>query len=355
MTLHRFVVDTLELGRDMIRLCFISMVALLSPLLLAQTRPAPPARSSPTTSAARVAPKPVTAGDATRGERVLIISVDGLRPDLALRAEMPHMRSLLKVGVYTFWARTTDVALTLPSHTSMLTGVTPTRHGITWNDDGPEEGLRYPNYPTLFELAKKAGYTTALVGAKSKFAALTKPGTLDFPDIPDPSTNSRRNDDVATRAASLISKSKPQVMMVHLGDVDRTGHSAGRATPEQIAAIESADAAIGKVLAALRSSGNYDKTLIILTADHGGFARTHGAGDERALNIPWIAVGPGLRKGYDLTRLRKQKVRTEDTFATACHFLGLTPAADIDGRWIEAAFAEIELLEEIEAEKKKKS
>ncbi|GIW74943.1 MAG: hypothetical protein KatS3mg104_0006 [Phycisphaerae bacterium] len=54
--------------------------------------------------------------------RVLIISIDGLRPDLALRAEMPNLRSLLRNGSYSFWAYTTPAAITLPSHTSMLTG-----------------------------------------------------------------------------------------------------------------------------------------------------------------------------------------------------------------------------------------
>ena len=61
----------------------------------------------------------------------------------------------------------------------------------------------------FFELAKKAGYTTALVGAKSKFNALTKPGTLDHADIPSPEENSRRNEEVAARAAKLIASRKP--------------------------------------------------------------------------------------------------------------------------------------------------
>ena len=55
-------------------------------------------------------------------EHVVLISVDGLRPDLALRANMPSLRGMLREGAYTFWAQTVAVAITLPAHTSMLTG-----------------------------------------------------------------------------------------------------------------------------------------------------------------------------------------------------------------------------------------
>src|SRR5690242_4432633 len=68
-------------------------------------------------------------------EHVVLISIDGLRPDLALRANMPVLRRMLSEGSYTFWAKTTEVSVTLPSHTSMVTGVTPEKHGVTWNDD----------------------------------------------------------------------------------------------------------------------------------------------------------------------------------------------------------------------------
>src|SRR5262252_2056340 len=55
-------------------------------------------------------------------DRVLIISIDGLRPDLLLRAAMPRVRGLCSDGSYTFWAETTPEAYTLPCHISMLTG-----------------------------------------------------------------------------------------------------------------------------------------------------------------------------------------------------------------------------------------
>src|SRR4051812_34830001 len=58
-------------------------------------------------------------------EHVVIVSVDGLRPDMMLRTNTPVMKSMMRNGCYTMWARTTEVSITLPSHVSMLTGVVP--------------------------------------------------------------------------------------------------------------------------------------------------------------------------------------------------------------------------------------
>src|SRR6185503_4118236 len=116
--------------------------------------------------------------------RVLLISVDGLRPDLALRANAPNLRGLMARGSYTMWARTTDLAVTLPSHTSMLTGVPPSKHGVTWNSVVPTTRIVYSRWPTLFEIAHRAGYTTAMVSGKSKFLGLTPPASLTWSSVP---------------------------------------------------------------------------------------------------------------------------------------------------------------------------
>src|SRR5688572_1074327 len=81
--------------------------------------------------------------DATRPKRVLIISVDGLRPDLALRGDCPNLRDLIARGSFTLWAQTTPGGKTLPSHTSMLTGRTVPLHGIHWNSAQKPTGVEY--------------------------------------------------------------------------------------------------------------------------------------------------------------------------------------------------------------------
>lgn len=269
-------------------------------------------------------------------ERVCVISIDGLRPDRALLADMPNLRSLIKTGAYTFWAKTTPLAITLPSHVSMLTGVTPWKHGIEWNRDLPFSEPVYPAVPTIFELARRAGYTTAVVTGKSKFSALNKPGALTYAAIPTEAVTS--NKEVVAAAVRVIEEHKPQLLFVHFPEVDSFGHAKGWGSPEQFAAIERTDSALGEVLAAMDRAGVRQSTLIILSADHGGAGRGHGPDDPRSRFIPWIASGPGVKTNFDLTQIGTLEVVTEDTAATACYVLGLKIPPYFDGKPVAAAF-----------------
>lgn len=292
--------------------------------------------------------------DISQIRRVLIISIDGLRPDLMLRARTPNIRSLMQRGAYSMWARTTELSITLPSHTSMLTGVTPEYHRIFWNFYIENA---YPTVPTIFDLAHQVGapdhrLTTGIVAGKSKFHELAKPGSVDYVDVYRDKEGT--NVDVGHSAAEMIRYHAPDVMFVHLPDVDVTGHAKGWGTPDQIQAIERADDAVGFILDALVQKGLMDSTLIILSADHGGQGMGHGPNDPRSRHIPWIAVGPGIRKNYDLTRFGDLTINTEDTFATACTLMHIPLPKYLDGKFVkEIVEPKGELLKDSDEAKKK--
>ena len=283
------------------------------------------AQQSPPSSPVKLPQTTLASGELpTAGvHRVLIFSVDGLRPDVLLRAYMPRVREMCKSGSFTFWAETSREAYTLPCHVSMLTGTPSEKHGVTWNDYIEES---YPNVPTLFEIAKQAGLTTAMATGKMKFIVFTKPGALDTYYLPpdEPVTDQ----EVATQAVRLIRDRQPHVMFVHLANVDAAGHDFGWGSSQQIAAAEQADRAVGIVLDVLDDLNLKESTLVMLTADHGGSGKTHGEGDPRSQFIPWIAVGPGLKKDHDLTLDPERRIGVETTFATACAFLGLDPGKE---------------------------
>lgn len=275
-----------------------------------------------------------------KAERVLIISVDGLRPDVMLRAKTPVLRSLMEAGSFSMWARTTEASVTLPSHTSMITGVKPERHGVDWNGDLKPEEQKYPKVPTILDLARKAGLSTALVAGKSKFIALAREGTVDHVQI----NGSGSDSAVSIAAGKIIREDRPHVMVVHFPGADGVGHGIGWGTPEQLAKIERIDALLGDVMQALSDAGVRERTLILISADHGGAGRNHGPNDVRSRHIPWIAVGPGVRQGYDLTNQFDLTINTEDTFATACWMLGMPLEEGLDGKPIMQIIAQEELL-----------
>src|SRR5436305_3526313 len=292
---------------------------------------APPPPVSPSVPA-KMPAKPLPAVS-----HMIVISADGCRPDVLLRAHTPNVRHMMEAGTFTMWARTVPQSITLPSHTSMLTGVTPERHKVLWNADLPEP--IYPKVPTIFDVAKAGGLTTAMVTGKTKFVSLGRPGAVDWEKV-----QVATDEEVGSRAASLLREHKPNLMFVHLPGADVAGHSKGWGTPEQVEAIEAIDRAVGVLLGAVADAKLADSTVVLFTADHGGAGRSHGPNDPRSRHIPWVLTGPGIRQGYDLTRDAALTVNTEDTFATTCWFLGLRPPQPIDGKPIEEVLADRELL-----------
>src|SRR5215208_530134 len=196
-------------------------------------------------------------------DHVVIVSVDGLRPDMMLRTNAPVMKSLMRSGCYTMWAHTTEVSITLPSHVSMLTGVVPERHAIWWNTELDKEYMRYPAVPTIFELAKARGLTTALAVGKGKLEALGKKGSLDWAYWPDGYAQAGQ---VAQEAKAIIEQHRPQLFFIHFPDVDAAGHGSGWGSRQQSMAVEKCDQALGVVMAALRSAGIFQNTVIIVTS-----------------------------------------------------------------------------------------
>ena len=280
-------------------------------------------------------------------EHVIVISIDGCRPDVLLKSNTPALHELFHRGSFSFWAQTVPIAITLPSHVSMLTGVSVERHGINFNDERATTRPIYPNAVTLFEVAHAHGLTTALVSGKSKFEALAKPGTVDWLALPDEAKTS--DEFVVENASAVITQHRPQVMFIHFPGADTAGHAKGWDSPEQIAAIEKIDRGIGDIVTTLQNEKLLDSTVIIVSADHGGSGRTHGAGDVRSLCIPWIAAGPGVRKNFDLTLLRDLTVNTTDTFATACFLMGMQPPDGIDGKPIYQIVEGYELMRDDKA------
>jgi predicted AlkP superfamily pyrophosphatase or phosphodiesterase len=287
-------------------------------------RATPPAggttAANPPRPATAPATKPVPAV-----RRVILISVDGLRPDLIFRGGCIHIAALLDSGTFTLWARTCDVPFTLPSHASMLTGVKPSRHGIEENEYRLDH---FPAVPTLFDAAREKGLSTAFVAGKGKLKVLCRPGSVTHDLAED-----QPDDEVADRAVALLKTHRPELMVVHFRGVDYGGHFGEWGSPKQIAALRPIDDGVGKIVAAVDAAdgGLAGETVILLTADHGGAGLSHW-NDVRSTTIPWIVRGPGIRRGFDLDRLGGDVVRTEDTFATVAMFLGLSTYSDIDGK-----------------------
>src|SRR5512142_3226669 len=132
---------------------------------------------TPTATATLLPTETPTPTPAARARRVVILSIDGLRPDAIVPAPMQHLIVLMQHGAYSLSAQTTYPSVTLPSHASMLTGMCPSKHGVNWNDYLPERG--YAKGPSLFDLAHAAGLRTYMFVTKKKLMQVTEPFIRD--------------------------------------------------------------------------------------------------------------------------------------------------------------------------------
>src|SRR5437867_6957073 len=89
-------------------------------------------------------------------DHVVVISIDGLRPDAIEKYNAVNIRRLMREGRYSLTAQTIPLSLTLPSHTSMLTGVGHDQHHVTWSSDKTKE-KGYVSVPTVFGLVHAYG------------------------------------------------------------------------------------------------------------------------------------------------------------------------------------------------------
>ncbi|HUE96826.1 MAG TPA: sulfatase-like hydrolase/transferase [Longimicrobiaceae bacterium] len=89
-----------------------------------------------------------------------------------------------------------------------------------------------------------------------------------------------------------------------------------------------------RLLDALKAAGMLERTVILISSDHGGVGKTHGGATVAEIEIPWILWGPGVAKGKEI----RAPVNTHHTAATVAHIFGLQPPAAWIARPVLEAF-----------------
>ena len=289
---------------------------------------------------------PVLLTAAPRAEHVIVISIDGGKPAVIAESEMPTLKKMAAEGAVTWQASTIFPSKTLPSHTSMLTGVGPDKHQVLWNDFSPIKGK--VKVPTAFSLlrAVDAKAVTGMFVCKQKFRHLWIEGTLDTFDFggpiqdtpvaasPEIEKDKKPAQLVAKNASAWIKEKKPKLLFVHFADPDTAGHKDGWGSPQQKEAFKVTDQALWQVWTAVKEAGIADSTVILISADHGGHDKTHGLNIPDDMIIPWVAWGKGVKANTTITA----PVTTYDTAATALWLLDVPLPAEFDGKPVTSAF-----------------
>jgi len=240
---------------------------------------------------------------------VLVISVDGLGASLydrlAAKIHISNLPRLRREGSYAEGVLGVYPTVTYPSHTTIVTGRMPAEHGIYSNLSSREAGKNLEEWfwfakaikvPTLWDEARAHGLTTGAV-----FWPVTAGAPIDW-DVPEiwdpqkpfqvdpayvakyatpgllfealleigPPQPGQELDVTRTRLATFIlKKHKPNLLLVHLCDLDGEEHEFGPDSPQATATLEKIDGHLGELLAADQAAGLADSTDVFVVSDHG--------------------------------------------------------------------------------------
>ena len=310
-------------------------------------------------------------------QRVIIVSVDGLRSDIIQnlgRSNLPSFFKIIDEGAVTNNARIDpDYAITLPNHSSILTGRFvdgPQGHQWRSNTD-PAPGETVHNVagtyvPSVFDGVHDAGGRTGLFSTKTKFSLFDQSwdATSGAADVTGQDNGKDKIDEYVYSTSSaaavqsfIMASAQPfDLTFLHFFEPDDVGHiSTWDPHPGSVyaEAVQRVDRALGSLLDFVDQNPAYaGKTSIILTADHGGSGNNHTeASSSINFTIPFMVWGYGVESGADLYAINQghrqdpdvdhvsrtealTPIRNADAPNLALHLLGL-PA--LSGSTINAA------------------
>jgi predicted AlkP superfamily pyrophosphatase or phosphodiesterase len=251
------------------------------------------------------------AGDAPKERHVVLVSIDALRPEFYLsdRYETPTLKALAAHGASARAVESVYPSVTYPSHASIVTGVRPARHGILANTVFDEHGgepewlweTRFLKAKPIWQAAEEQGKKVAIVmwpttvGAKVHWCVPERwgvrgestrdlllkhstPGLLieialalgvssiDSTTLQD---GAKIDEFIAKAAAHVLAAKKPDLLLVHLPQVDHYAHRHGRDAPEVKEAVARTDANIARIRDAAKEAGILDTTDFVIVGDHG--------------------------------------------------------------------------------------
>jgi choline-sulfatase len=295
---------------------------------------------------------------------VLLVTIDTLRWDSLgcygnKEGFTPALDALAQRGVR-FATAVAHVPLTAPSHASILTGLTPLRHGV--RDNG---GYTLPGgVPTLAARFAAAGYHTGAFvsgfpldhrfGFASGFEVyddrLTRTaGRAPYTERPADATTDRvlewlRRPESPSEEPAAGSPARPWFAWVHYFDPHApyappppfSDRFAGRPYAGEVAFV---DAQLGRLLDHLATAPGLRQTLILVSADHGESFGEHGEDThgvfvyDATLRVPFIVAGPGIRGG----RVSQVVARSIDVLPTLLDLAAVTVPGEIEGRSLRPA------------------
>ena len=226
-----------------------------------------------------------------QAKKVLLIGIDGCRPDALEQANTPNIDALIANGIYSPDALNDDITVSGPGWSAILCGVWSDKHMVTGN---LFIGRNYDEYPPIFRYIEdhNPDFNTASICHWAPINSFIVQDHADF------KLDVATDEELSVQAVDYITNNDPDFLFLAFDDVDHAGHFEGFSptVPEYIAAIEGVDAYIGPILEAIENRPNYanEDWLILSTTDHGGIGNLHGGSTLEEERVFVIASGNNI-------------------------------------------------------------
>jgi arylsulfatase A-like enzyme len=272
-----------------------------------------------------------------------LVTIDTFRADRLGVGVAPALDALAASSLR-FTSARTAVPLTLPSHAAIMTGLLPPRDGV--RDNGVD--ALGAGHPTIARLLRDSGYrTAAFIGAfvlDHRFGLAQGFDTYDDQIARDPNASERLEaerpaSEVVDRAIAWLDRSRdpgPFFVWIHLYDPHAPytppARFAGRTRTPYDGEVAFADEQIARVFEWLRSHGQMDRTLIVVSGDHGEGLGDHGERThgmllfDSTLRVPLIIAAPGRQPAQV-----DEAVSLVDVAPTILRFAGTSSPAEMTG------------------------
>ena len=251
--------------------------------------------------------------------KVILISVDGMRPDGFLNCGNPFIHELMANSTYTLTGRTVFPSVTLPCHLSLFHSIPPQRHGTLTNTYMP------PVRPVngLFEQIANAGGTAAMFINWETLRQVASFSSLQHSAFIHAYIEESTDTINMERAAATIDRYHTDFVFLYMVETDeKGGHDNGWMSEEYLRRIS---IAMDNVKTMVEKYG--DEYTIIVTADHGGHDRSHGTDMAEDMTIPMFFMGPAFEKGKEIT-----DISILDIAPTIAHVMGVPCAHEWEGK-----------------------
>jgi predicted AlkP superfamily pyrophosphatase or phosphodiesterase len=231
-------------------------------------------------------------------DRVVLVVLDGLRPDAVDAFDLTHVADLAARGAATFTACTVTPSVTAAAMASLFTGVAPARHGVV--SDRFHVPRRHGPIDPLPRVLAAAGFASSVfIGSVPRlYAGLARQIARQLGVERAVCSGETARAIVATARATLAEQRRGLIVM-HWPDADRAGHEHGWMSRAYEAGARAMDAALGDLVSALSRDDDVG-TLVIALADHGGggaVVNDHDSTHPADQTIPIILAGAGVEAG----------------------------------------------------------